>query len=111
MTHQRNRRRSAAALPMTLARAAVSRPLCEPVEIEDPTNAALDQIEAHVRDVLRAGGEHALRRRLERLLPSAEVVDGRGPVNARPGAEAGGGCLPPSPASLVETAAEGDGHG
>ncbi len=77
MTRTRRNRTTAPTSQLALARTAASRHRCEPLEIEDPTNAALDLIEAHVRDVLRAGGEHALLRRLARLLPDHITVDAR----------------------------------
>ncbi len=111
MTRARNRRRSAAALPMALARAAVARPRCEPVEIEDPTNVALDDIEARVRDVLRAGGEVALVARLARLLPGFEVVNGGSMLGVPSSSAVGSGSVSPPPTALVQNAAEGDRHG
>lgn len=68
------RRPPASPLQALGSSAAAARPRCEPVEIEDPTNAALDLIEAHVRDVLRAGAEHALVLRLARLLPGKIAI-------------------------------------
>ncbi len=52
-------------------RAFIHRPRCEPVESERmaDANAELDAIEAGIRRVLDAGGEHALRLRIARLLP------------------------------------------
>lgn len=45
------------------------RPRVEPVETDDPINAALDALEQMIRNIMGAGGEHALRARLRRLLP------------------------------------------
>jgi len=42
----------------------------EPTEREDPLNAALDEIERLVSDVILGGGEAPLRCRLRRLLPA-----------------------------------------
>ncbi|PPD05839.1 MAG: hypothetical protein CTY28_15950 [Hyphomicrobium sp.] len=106
MTRTTRTRRHAA---LALGTVAAARPRCEPVEVEDTTNAALELIEAHVRDVLRAGGEHALMMRLSRLLPGNVVVDGR--LGGAAGSERAGDCAP-SPARVGSSGGkEGAHHG
>lgn len=90
----RTRRKPAPALAaFALGTLAADRPRCEPVEIDDPTNAALDTIESHVREVIRDGGEPALLARLHRLMPANVVVDGR--LGAAAGTPAAGGSVSP----------------